>query len=43
MEQLKRLFEMFKKLVINKFFGVVSVHFNAGKITHLKKEENIKI
>lgn len=39
---MEKVFSYLKQLLINKFYGEVRLRFEAGKIVHITKEENIK-
>lgn len=39
----KKLFELIKSLMDNKFYGSLEIKFEAGKIVVCKKEESIKL
>jgi hypothetical protein len=38
-----KLFEMLKKLISDKFYGIIEIHFEAGKIVYLKQVKTIKL
>lgn len=38
-----KLLDFIKKLVANKFYGKLTLSFEAGKITHIRKEETYKL
>ena len=38
-----KIIEMIKELVDNKFYGKLTLSFECGKITLVRKEETIKI
>jgi len=40
---IEKLLAFIKKLIDNKFYGKLTVSFEAGKVVHLKKEESIKL
>lgn len=42
MDQLAKLFELYKRLIDAKFYGEVYVKMEAGKIVIAKKTESIK-
>ena len=42
-EILKKLCELIKGLIENKFYGSLEIKFESGKIVHCKKEESIKL
>ena len=43
MDRIAQLLEELKKLTNNKFYGKLTITFEAGKLVHLKKEESIKL
>lgn len=43
LETFKKLIELIKGLVDNKFYGSLEIKFEAGKIVVCKKEESIKL
>ena len=43
LETLKKLIELIKNLVDNKFYGRLEIKFEEGKIIVCKKEESIKL
>lgn len=43
LETLKKLIELIKSLMDNKFYGVLEIKFEAGKIVVCKKEETLKL
>lgn len=42
-ETFRKLIELIKNLVDNKFYGSLEIKFEAGKIVICKKEESIKL
>jgi len=42
-ESVRKLFEIIKELIDNKFYGKLEIKFEAGNITCCKKEETIKL
>lgn len=40
---MKKFFKFITDLIARNFYGRVTVSFEKGKITHLKKEESIKL
>ena len=43
LETLKKLYELIKGLIENRFYGSLEIKFESGKIVHCKKEESIKL
>lgn len=43
MEQLRKLSELIKGLMVRKFFGVITITFKSGRIVDLAQKENLKI
>jgi hypothetical protein len=43
LEQLKKLSDIVRDLILARFYGTIAVKFEAGKIVHIKKEESIKL
>jgi hypothetical protein len=39
---MEKLIKMIKDLMASKFWGLIEVKFEDGKIVHLRKTENIK-
>lgn len=42
-ESTRKLFEIIKELIDNKFYGKLEIKFENGKIVLCKKEETIKL
>ncbi len=42
-ETLKKLLELIKSLVDNKYYGTLEIKFEAGKIVLCRKDETIKL
>ena len=38
-----KLIDIIKALIAACFWGKLTIHFEAGKVVHLKKEESIKL
>ena len=34
---------LLNRLKLSKFYGKVTIHFNSGKVTHIIREESIKL
>ena len=43
MEKLTKLVDLIKGLIARKFFGSLTIKFEAGRIVHVKQEESIKL
>lgn len=42
-DQAKKIIDLLKKLTENRFYGKLELKFREGKITHVTKEESIKM
>ena len=38
-----KLLDIIKALIADRFWGKITIHFEAGKVAHMKKEESIKL
>ena len=42
-DKCKKLYDMLKNLIDEKYFGKIVIVFNSGKIVHIIKEESLKL
>jgi len=39
----EKLIDYIKNLILNKFYGKITISFENGKIVHVKEEKNLKL